>query len=374
MEANNNDEINNDIADIQRSTSELSVFLTPAMAGIDMLSRQTTDKEDIVSGRDELVDIILSEKNFDPNNEVNQETVPEENFPNSNDSANGMEPRKFEDTPKHEDPDKPSEHEDVHGDGSDSAENEKEEAHEEKISGWVTLNHAGHAHDADHEGTHEHEAEGLYYSAPLSKQMILWHDHPLAHFVERARRVLRIHPQIIIVGRAQTIARACTLVDTLTQQKIGVIEKVSTDNHSDVYFDKVGDAQWTSTTPIIIFRVNRGELAESLSAYEQLKMSEIFEKFDSEMTGYVSFEVLESMKIAEHFHATEEHIALAKAFLAEQKEEKLDLPGFLHYAQKLISPMLKERMFKKLLNEHFDMKIGQKKRASRRSRQYSQLP
>jgi len=257
-----------------------------------------------------------------------------------------MAPRKCEDiTPKHEQIEKKvNDDEEIENDRD--AEHENEDEHD--------------ADAEDHELDEEEVEEEMFYSTPLNAQMILWHGrraqkHPLIHFVERARKILRTQPQITIIGRSNTIARACAVVDTLTRDKIGVLEKVSTDIQSDPFFTAEGNVKWTPPTPTIIFRVNQGEFAQTLSEYQQIKLSEIFEKFDPEITGFVSFEVVENMKLAEKFHAIDEHIEEAKAFLAEMEEERLDLPGFLRYAQRLISPMLKDRIFKRVLTEQFDV-------------------
>lgn len=154
------------------------------------------------------------------------------------------------------------------------------------------------------------------------------------------------------------MARACTLVEMLKDAKICVVTKISTNVHSEPFFTEANDVRWTPPVPIITFRISRGELAQSLSEYQQIKMSEIFEKFDAELTGFVSFDAVESMKIAERFHATKDMIDASQAFLATKDEQRLNLPDFLRYAEMLISPMLEDRSFKKIIAKQFDVSVA----------------
>jgi len=217
------------------------------------------------------------------------------------------------------------------------------------------------AKQADGDEEESNKEETSIYQDQLPNRVIVARNHPLSYYVDRARRILRMEDELFVSGRGNTISMACTLVEVLKRQKIGVVTSIKTGMNVAPFFNSSGDARWSPPTSMITFSLNRGEFAEFVADYHQRKVIEIFERTDTEQTGYLSFDAIESLKFAERFKADTEQIESAKAYLSKQNEKKLNLPDFIRYSSILIHPLLRDKVFKSVLASEFDIAAGDSK-------------
>eukprot|EP01083_Nonionella_stella_P005883 16982_1 len=206
----------------------------------------------------------------------------------------------------------------------------------------------------------EVEEENIYQEQ-LPNRVIVARNHPLSYYVDRARRILRIEEKLYVSGRGNTISMACTLVEVLKRQKIGEVASVSTGMNVETFFTSSGDPRWSTPTSMISFNLVRGEFAELVADYHQRKVIEIFENKDTEQSGTLTFDEIESLQFETRFKANEEQVAAAKEFLGKQKDKALDLPNFIRYASILIHPLLRDKVFKSVLSAEFDIAAAETK-------------
>jgi len=214
------------------------------------------------------------------------------------------------------------------------------------------------------DGDVEDEKEEKIYQEILPNRVIVARNHPLSYYVDRARRILRMEEELFVSGRGNTISMACTLVEVLKREKIADVETISTAMNVEPFFNRSGDARWTQPTAMIKFSLKRGEFGEYVADYRQRKVIEIFEKTDDQQNGSLTFEQLEKLEFAKKFRANEEQIEQSKKFLDNLKEKKLDLPTFIKYASILIHPLLKDKVFKAILSDEFDITAYEPKTAA----------
>jgi DNA-binding protein len=210
----------------------------------------------------------------------------------------------------------------------------------------------------------EEPQEEKIYQEQFQNRVIVARNHPLSYYVDRARRILRMEDEIFVSGRGNTISMACTLVEVLKRQKIAVVASISTGMNVEPFFNRAGDPRWSQPVSMITFTLKRGEFAEYVSDYHQRKVIEIFENTDTECTGTLSFDQIAELKVAERFKANEEQTEKAKKFLAAQTEKKLDLPNFIKYASILIHPLLRDKVFKIVLSEEYQIAATEQKSAA----------
>merc|ERR1712025_1160135 len=124
------------------------------------------------------------------------------------------------------------------------------------------------------------------------------------------------------------------------------------------YFNAAGDAKWGQPTAVILFKLKRGELGKYVADYQQRKVIEIFEANDPKCTGEMSVEAAEALDLGTKFKAKEEQMAESKAFLAKVGGKTLDLPAFIKYASILIHPLLRNKVFKEVLTNEFNIEVS----------------
>jgi len=202
------------------------------------------------------------------------------------------------------------------------------------------------------------------YDPDLPNRIIVGRGRPLSFYVDRARRVFRIDEEVHVTGRGDNISTACKLVEALKRQKIAVITKMSTGMDVQPYFNAAGDAKWGQPTAVILFKLKRGELGKFIADYQQRKVIEIFEAKDEAKTGEMSVEQAEALDLGTKFKAKDEQMAESKAFLGSVSGGKLDLPGFIKYASILIHPLLRNKVFKEVLANEFNIEVAGVSRAA----------
>eukprot|EP01084_Bolivina_argentea_P149845 261722_1 len=203
----------------------------------------------------------------------------------------------------------------------------------------------------------EKEQESIY-SEELPDRIIVGRNHPLSFYVDRARRVFRIETVVQVTGRGDNMATACKLVEALKRQKIASVAKMSTGMNIEPYFNAYGDARWGPPSAYVYFKLKRGELGEYIADYQQRKVIEIFENNDEECCGTLPIQKVESLQLDTKFKANEEQILQAKTFLSELKDDNVDLPSFIKYASILIHPLLRNRLFKEILSNEFNINVS----------------
>jgi len=231
-----------------------------------------------------------------------------------------------------------------------AAPEEENKAEPEKVDGDA-------AAEVEAEVEAEPEKEEPLYDTDLPSRIIVGRGRPLSFYVDRARRVFRIEDEVQVTGRGDNISTACKLVEALKRQKIATIHKMSTGMDVQPYFNAAGDAKWGQPTAVIVFKLKRGEFGKYIADYQQRKVIEIFENKDEAKGGTLSMEVVEALDFATKFHANEEQVAEAKAFVAGCGGS-MDLPTFIKYASILIHPLLKNGVFKKVLAREFDIEVA----------------
>mmetsp|Transcript_53832 Transcript_53832/g.86111 ORF Transcript_53832/g.86111 Transcript_53832/m.86111 type:complete len:240 (-) Transcript_53832:470-1189(-) len=220
------------------------------------------------------------------------------------------------------------------------------------------------ANEPEKEETEEEHEEEKIYQEQFQNRVIVARNHPLSYYVDRARRILRMEEEIFVSGRGNTISMACTLVEVLKRQNIAVVASISTGMNVEPFFNRSGDPRWSQPVSMITFTLKRGEFAEYVSDYHQRKVIEIFENTDTESKGTLSFEEVAALKVGERFHANDEQKEKAEKFLTGQKEKKLDLPSFIKYASILIHPLLRDKVFKTVLSEEYQIAATEQKSAA----------
>jgi len=161
-----------------------------------------------------------------------------------------------------------------------------------------------------------------------------------------------------VSGRGDNISTACKLVEALKTQKVAKIDKISTGISCEPFFSARGDAQWTTPTSVITFKLSRGEFGEFIADYQQRKIVEIFEKTDEGKKGVLSSKVVEGLGLGEAFKANAEQMEESKKFLSGK--DSLDLPTFIKYSSILIHPLLKNKVFKDVLTSTFKIPVSGK--------------
>jgi len=207
----------------------------------------------------------------------------------------------------------------------------------------------------------EPEPESIY-DPDLPNRIIVGRGRPLSFYVDRARRVFRIEEEVHVTGRGDNISTACKLVEALKRQKIAVITKMSTGMDVQPYFNAAGDAKWGQPTAVILFKLKRGELGKFIADYQQRKVIEIFEANDPDCSGEMTVAAAEALDLGTKFKAKEEQIAESKKFLSGVSGN-LDLPNFIKYASTLIHPLLRNKVFKEVLANEFNIEVAGVSRA-----------
>jgi len=202
----------------------------------------------------------------------------------------------------------------------------------------------------------EKEPESIYDS-DLPSRIIVGRGRPLSFYVDRARRVFRIESEVQVTGRGDNISTACKLVEALKRQKIATIDKISTGMDVQPYFNAAGDAKWGQPTAVIIFKLHRGEFGKFIADYQQRKVIEIFETKGAAHSGTLSVADVAALGFADKFQANEEQRAEAEAFVAAAGGS-MDLPTFIKYASILIHPLLKNKVFKEVLANEFNIEVA----------------
>merc|ERR1712087_117372 len=169
----------------------------------------------------------------------------------------------------------------------------------------------------------------------------------------------RSESHMYVTGRGGSLHMACKLVQMLKRQKVCVVDKVSTGMSMQPIFTsgsrkgprRSGGIRWHEPSPMIVFKLSRGEFAELLSGGEEKAIIAIFERLDPSKSGYVSFGTVRALKFEETFCANKAQVQLSEDYLASLQldEEQVNLPQFLRYASLLIHPLLKPDILQKML-------------------------
>lgn len=179
----------------------------------------------------------------------------------------------------------------------------------------------------------------------------------ISTYVAQARGILRSERQLYVTGSGNSLHMACKLVQMLKREKACVVDKVLTgvsiqpDLSSEAANHK--GIRWLESQPTITFTLSRGEFAEMLSGSQEKAVIGIFEQHDPTHSGYVSLDVVRSLKFEDTFYANQTQIEAAAEYLStlQTDNENVNLPQFLRYAAMLIHPLLKADVVQKMLTE-----------------------
>jgi len=191
----------------------------------------------------------------------------------------------------------------------------------------------------------EEEEEENIYNEHIMERVIV-SVKPVAFYADRARRALRVHEQITVIGFNNFISSACTLVETLKRQKIAHIKKIETTMDTPL-LNQNGFVTFARAVPKIVIHLTRGELALFLSGFNQRKITDIFENIDTNSTGRISQDDVTKLNFFEAFQTTNE---LKQRALKEiHGKTHIALPEFIRFASYCIHPKFREDLFKKTL-------------------------
>jgi len=173
---------------------------------------------------------------------------------------------------------------------------------------------------------------------------------PMSFYVDRARRALRLHKEITIIGFDNYISSACTVVETLKRQKIAHIKNIETSMDTPL-LNTNNFVAFARPVPKIIIHLRRGELASFLSGFYQRKIIEIFENVDKDSNGHLTHDQIIKFDLANAFHATDEQ----KQYALKEIEGKthVTLPEFVRFASHVIHPKLRDDLFKQILQTRY---------------------
>jgi hypothetical protein len=223
-------------------------------------------------------------------------------------------------------------------------------------------NHGDHAEIKDnHDAVDDDEEEdNAIYQKKLVNRVVVSQARPLNFYVDRARRVLRLEPQLTVTGFGNTISMACTLVEVLKRQGIAKIKSIRTGMDVQPIVMNRGDYGWSQPITQITFVLERGLYAGCVQDYHQRKMIEIFENIDKDNAGKISKDEARKLNLGDNFHADDSHKTDAENFLKTINTNDLDLPNFIRYSSRLIHPLLRDKIFKQVLKDKYHISAESK--------------
>jgi len=240
------------------------------------------------------------------------------------------------------------------------ADHEDEDYHDAEIKQDTDVV-VDHDHDDDIDDKNEEEP---IYQKKLVNRVVVSQSRPLNFYVDRARRVLRLEPTLTVTGFGNTISMACTLVEVLKRQEIAKIKSIRTGmDVQPVVVNRGyrgGDYGWSNPITQITFVLERGKYADCIQDYHQRKIIEIFENIDKNNQGKISKQDAKKLGLGESFHADENHKQEAEEFLNSINGDNLDLPNFIRYASRLIHPLLRDKTFKDVLKNKYQISAESK--------------
>jgi len=194
----------------------------------------------------------------------------------------------------------------------------------------------------------EKKADSVYNEQIVERVIVS--SKPLPFYVDRARRALRLHQEITVIGFDNFISSACTVVETLKRQKIAHIKKIET-NMDIPLLNSNNFVSFARPVPKIVIHLSRGELAQYLSGFYQRKVIEIFENADKESTGRLTYDQVAKLDFPNAFHATEEQKLHAQKEI--QGKHQISLSDFIRFASHAIHPKLRDDVFKQIIEERY---------------------
>jgi len=178
---------------------------------------------------------------------------------------------------------------------------------------------------------------------------------PMSFYVDRARRALRLHESITIIGFDNFISAACTVVETLKRQKIAHIEKIETTMDTPLLTSSTF-VTFARPVPKITIHLRRGELALYLSGFYQRKMIEIFENADKNATGRLTHDEVVKLELLNAFHATDDQ--KQRGLKEIEGKSHITLPEFIRFTSHAVHPKLRDDLFKQILQNRYGIRFG----------------
>lgn len=172
-------------------------------------------------------------------------------------------------------------------------------------------------------------------------------------YQDRAKRALRLHEEITIMGFGNHMSAACTIVETLKRQKIAKIHKIETVMDTPL-LNTANHVSFARPLPKIVIHLRRGELALYISGYYQRKMIDLFETNDKNASGRLTYEQVHSLNLQNAFHATDE--AKKEALKEIHGKSSISLPEFIRFASYCINPRLRDDEFQKTLETSYGIR------------------
>jgi len=197
----------------------------------------------------------------------------------------------------------------------------------------------------------ENKEESIYNDGIMDRVIVSI--KPMAFYVDRARRALRLHNEITIIGFDNYISSACTVVETLKRQKIAHIKKIETTMDTPL-LNTNNFVAFARPVPKITIHLTRGELAFYLSGFYQRKIIEIFESVDKDSIGYLTSEQIVKLDLVKNFHGSDEQ--KQRALKEIHGKIHITLPEFIRFASHSIHPKLRDDLFKKILQDSYGIR------------------
>lgn len=192
---------------------------------------------------------------------------------------------------------------------------------------------------ADNDTKTDEKEEMIFGTSPQPRVNVSTSGNSLQFYLARARKILRIEETCTIGGLGQAIGHVVEVAEILKREKVAVVTKIET-----TMVDGSG-ARTRFRKPKIEITLARGEFATVVSDFRRRKVTEIFESCDKEMRGTLSVDEIRAMDLPRVFYMEDpELLREAEEFLADKAQ--LNLPDFIRYASKIISPVLLETKFK----------------------------
>ena len=188
-----------------------------------------------------------------------------------------------------------------------------------------------------------------YHIEKLPTRLQISKTRGIAYYLTQAAKMLRMHEHIEVEGSGINIQIAVSLVLALEKQKIATVNLINTGmDIKSLLSQQTHGSMTTRPVSMMRFALSRGEFGQFISGRKQERMTEIFERFDESVCGYLSVDTIHSLDLGSKFIASANQRRRAVAFLEEfeRNNKKLDLPKFIEYVSILIHPLLKEDIFK----------------------------
>eukprot|EP01084_Bolivina_argentea_P049541 91098_1 len=194
------------------------------------------------------------------------------------------------------------------------------------------------------------------YDSTLSNVVTIDRHHTVSYYINICTIILRTQEEVIVIGAGNNCDIAVSTAAALEKRKLGELTSIRTGMDISSHFGSP-NSQWTQPLAMMTFYLRPGENGKYISGYRQRKIIELFEKYDVNVTGYLTINQIQSFKLENVFMSNQTQKENANKFLLQLKnqQQSMNLPSFIKYSSLLIHPLLKPQKFNDALWSAFKL-------------------